>query len=41
MVFTVIYDRNNLRTAYRRKAAIKLVDLSRMFFRKILLKYAE
>ena len=34
MVFTVIYDRDNLRTAHRRKTTVKLIDLSRMFFRK-------
>ncbi len=32
MVLTVINDGNNLRTAHRRKAAIKLADLSYMFF---------
>ena len=36
MVFTVINDRNNLRTTYRRKATIKLIDLSRMFSKKTL-----
>ena len=32
MVFAVINDGNNLRTAHRRKTTVKLIDLSRMFF---------
>lgn len=39
MVFTVINDRNNLRTTYRRKATIKLIDLSRMFLKEKSMTY--
>lgn len=34
MIFTVINNRNNLRTTHRRKTTIKLINLSRMFFEK-------
>ena len=34
MVFAVINDGNNLRTAHRRKTTVKLIDLSRVFFQK-------
>lgn len=35
MIFTVINNRNNLRTTHRRKTTIKLINLSRMFLLKI------
>ena len=41
MVFAVINDGNNLRTAHRRKTTVKLIDLSRMFYLKITPKKAK